>query len=56
MHRKEWDCEIANTVKAREQVYRLRYACYRRDEAIEARVDEKFSDEFDELPNHFSFL
>jgi hypothetical protein len=56
MMRREWECNIANTAEAREQVYRLRYACYRRDEAIGVRADEKFRDEFDELPNHFSFL
>jgi len=56
MTQRSWECSIANTPEARQQVYRLRYSCYRRDEAIDARVDEEFSDSFDTLPNHFSFL
>jgi len=49
-------CSLAETPEDRDHVYRLRYACYRRDEAIEARDDERFHDRYDEMPNHFSFL
>ncbi|HEY4361425.1 MAG TPA: hypothetical protein VGN17_10660 [Bryobacteraceae bacterium] len=49
-------CSLATTPEERNQVYRMRYACYRRDEAIEARADESFSDSYDDMPNHFSFL
>jgi hypothetical protein len=47
---------LAETPEDRDRVYRLRYECYRRDEAIEARDDERFQDRYDSLPNHFSFL
>jgi len=50
------ECLIAQTPQDREQVYRLRYAGYRRDESIGERSDELFHDEFDEMPNSFSFL
>src|ERR1700681_589339 len=52
----ELECFIAETDEEREQVFRLRYSCYRRKRSIEARADELFSDQFDEMPNHFSFL
>ena len=50
------ECLIAHTPEQREQVYRLRYECYRRKGSIDAREDEQFNDHFDELPNSFSFL
>jgi hypothetical protein len=50
------ECLIARTPEHREQVYRLRYECYRRDQSINLRDDRKFSDSFDEMPNSFSFL
>ena len=37
-------CTLAETPQDRDEVYRLRYGCYRRDEAIEPRNDERFSD------------
>ena len=49
-------CFIAHTEEQRRQVYRLRYACYRRKGSIDPRPDEQFSDAFDQAPNHFSFL
>jgi hypothetical protein len=49
-------CSIANEAADREQVYRLRYAGYFRKASIDAREDQRFSDHFDNLPNHFSFL
>ena len=49
-------CSLAETPQDRDQVYRLRYACYRRKESIDSRPDERFSDAYDLLPNHFSFL
>jgi hypothetical protein len=49
-------CTIADSSEALEIVYRLRYHCYFRSRSIEARPDEKFSDAFDDTPNHFSFL
>jgi hypothetical protein len=49
-------CSIADTPKARDQVYRLRYAGYFRKGSIDAREDERLSDCFDATPNHFSFL
>jgi hypothetical protein len=50
------ECSIANTPEAREQVYRLRYACYRRKGSIDVSTDEQFRDSFDAAPNSFSFL
>ena len=50
------ECIIANDRVAREQVYRLRYECYRRDGSIAPHNEERFTDRFDEMPNSFSFL
>jgi hypothetical protein len=50
------ECLIAQTPRDREQVYRLRYTGYRRDESIGERDDQLFHDDFDEMPNSFSFL
>lgn len=49
-------CFIARTPETLDQVYNLRYTCYRRKGSIEARADERFTDHFDTLPNSFSFL
>jgi len=50
------ECSIASTDEDREQVYRLRYACYLRHGSIEPRPDRQFHDDFDTMPNQFSFL
>ena len=50
------DYSVARTDAEREEVYRLRYSCYRRTGAIPPNTNESFRDSFDELPNHFSFL
>jgi hypothetical protein len=50
------NCAIADTPEAREQVYHLRYCCYSRKGSIDPRPDRRFSDPFDQTPNHFSFL
>jgi hypothetical protein len=47
---------LAQTPEDRDRVYRLRYECYRRTAAIAPRPDRRFSDGFDEMPNHFSFF
>ena len=47
---------LARTADSLDQVYRLRYRCYRRNQSISERSDERFPDHFDEMPNHFSFL
>jgi len=50
------DCIIARTEQELDQVYKLRYACYRRKNSIDPRPDERFKDPFDELESNFSFL
>lgn len=50
------DCFVARTPETLEQVFRLRYACYRRKGSIDSREDGQFRDTFDQLPNSFSFL
>lgn len=50
------ECIIARTSQELEQVYKLRYACYRRKNSIDHRDDERFKDPFDELESNFSFL
>jgi hypothetical protein len=52
----QFSCSIAHTPTELDRVYRLRYDCYRRDGAIAPRLDRRFSDPFDDLPNQFSFL
>ncbi len=49
-------CFVAREAEALDQVFALRYACYRRKASIEPRADERFSDHYDQLPNSFSFL
>ena len=50
------ECHLAMSPESLERVYRLRYECYRRTGAIPASETGLFSDSYDELPNHFSFL
>src|SRR4051794_29063516 len=50
------NCSISNESTDRDQVYRLRYAGYFRKGSINPREDERFTDRYDSLPNHFSFL
>src|SRR4051812_35908170 len=54
--RSDSDCIIARTQEERDEVYRLRHDAYRRDGAIDPQPGARFSDHFDTLPNHFSFL
>ncbi|MBL8237107.1 MAG: hypothetical protein JNM66_06800 [Bryobacterales bacterium] len=49
-------CSIARTSADLEAVFRLRYLCYHRRGAIEARTDSRFRDALDDAPNQFSFL
>lgn len=49
-------CSLARSPEDMEEVFRLRYLCYRRREAIPERPDGRFHDSFDSLPNQFSFL
>lgn len=49
-------CTIAATPDTLDLVYRLRYACYHRSGAIPACESERFTDRYDRLENHFSFL
>ena len=49
-------CTLAETPQDRDAVYRLRYHCYRRAQSIDPCANERFSDSYDALPNHFSFL
>lgn len=50
------ECIVARSKQELEQVYRLRYAGYRRDGSIPPHPDEIFHDSFDREPNNFSFL
>jgi hypothetical protein len=43
------ECIIATTDHERDEVYRLRYACYRRKGSIDINPEERFKDPFDEL-------
>lgn len=52
----ETECRIATNAQDLEDVYRLRFACYRRDNSIDYTSDERFSDEFDLKPNSCSIL
>ena len=47
---------IARTEEELDEVFRLRYACYRRKDSIDPRPDERFQDPFDVLQSNFSFL
>lgn len=49
-------CRIAQTPKELDEVFSLRYTCYRGKGAIEARADQRFRDRYDGMPNQFSFL
>ena len=56
MHTNRQQCIEARSTQTLDEVYRLRYAFYRRDDAIDPNPSERFSDAFDETPNHFNFL
>ncbi len=49
-------CTEARSRQTRDDVYRIRYECYRRDNSIDSNPAERFSDAFDDSPNHFSYL
>lgn len=53
---KSSECIIARSKQELEEVYRLRYTGYRRDESILPNANQMFHDTFDHLPNSFSFL
>lgn len=47
---------LADTAETRDLVYRLRHECYLRRGAIDPQPEGRFSDGYDLLENHFSFL
>jgi hypothetical protein len=47
---------LAQTSAERDEVFRLRYDCYRRAGAIPPNPERRFRDDFDDLPNQFSFF
>jgi len=47
---------LAGDPQSLDNVFELRYRSYRRDDSIELSPSERFSDLFDTMPNHFSFL
>ncbi len=49
-------CTEARSRQTRDEVYRIRYECYRRDNSIDPNTAERFSDEFDNTQNHFNYL
>lgn len=49
-------CFLARTTEDLDDVFRLRYLCYRRRGAIPERAVGQFRDSFDGLPNQFSYL
>jgi hypothetical protein len=49
-------CALVRSAQDREQVYRLRHSCYRRNASIDPMPGGAFSDRFDDEPNSFSFL
>ncbi len=50
------DCRLAQSAADLDAVYQLRYECYQRRGAIAANETQRFSDAYDAMPNHFSFL
>jgi hypothetical protein len=50
------ECSMATTPSDRDEVFRLRFTCYRRNGSIDHMDGERFSDAFDLKPNSFSFL
>lgn len=49
-------CRLAATSADLEEVFRIRHECYLRTGAIESMADGRFTDSYDGLPNHFSYL
>src|ERR1700677_5022111 len=49
------DCRLAETREQREEIFRLRYRAYRREEAISENSSGTFSDPYDEKGNGFLF-
>ena len=49
------DYRLADTPEAKEEIYRLRYRAYLREEAILPSADERVTDDFDDAPNSWVF-
>jgi len=56
MNTNHFYCTEARSRQTRDDVYRIRYDCYRRDNSIDPNFYERFSDALDDSPNHFSYL
>lgn len=56
VHTSPLTCRLASSPRDLEEVFRIRHECYVRTGAIEPREGGLFSDAYDALPNHFSFL
>ena len=49
------DCRLASNEKEREEIFRLRYRAYLRDEGISPNPSEMFSDAYDEMGDVYLF-
>src|SRR6516165_6627946 len=49
------DYRLVQTTEEKDQIYNLRYRAYLREGAIQPRTDERVVDQFDDLPNTWTF-
>lgn len=49
------DYRLAQTPDEKEEIYKLRYRAYLREGAIRASVDQRVTDQYDDLPNSWTF-
>jgi hypothetical protein len=49
------DYRLARTPEEKEAIYHLRYRAYLREGAVEASADQRVTDQYDDLPNAWTF-
>lgn len=49
------DYRLAQTAEEKEEIYHLRYRAYLREGAVQPSVDERVTDQYDDLPNSWTF-
>jgi hypothetical protein len=49
------DYRLAQTTEDKEAIYNLRYRAYLREGAVKESVDQRVTDQYDELPNSWTF-
>src|SRR6266853_3522109 len=49
------DYRLAQTPEEKEEIYNLRYRAYLREGAVKESLDQRVTDQYDDLPNSWTF-